>query len=692
MAKQTAKGTFQTFSTMKKLPSLALRLLAAALFLPMLMAAKHIVGGDFSYTYVGPGTAANSSRWHFTMNVYRDDNSGSSSAPLDQEAVITIYDEVAPDQYVLVTTLLVPLQKLGNIPVTLASPCLTVPPDIATEHGRYEFDQDLPIVGHSYHIIYQRCCRNVTISNIATPGDVGATFMVELTSAAQQLNNSGPVFKNFPPVALCANVPLVFDHSAVDTIDGDVLKYSLCAPLKGGGNDTSPGGAPTCTGSTPNPACPPPFGTVSFITPFTAAQPMGGNPAVVINPTTGVISGKPTTVGQFVVGVCVEEYRNGVLISVLRRDFQFNVVDCQPTVLADIKEDSLSGSNTYKVISCGSQTLKILNESFYKNNIDNWYWLFDLKGVKDSLPGTSADFTKNWDALVTFPDTGNYKGILVLNPGTVCGDTAEVVIKIRPDIKADFEWHQDSCVRGLTQFIDKSKSGGGPIRYWEWSLPDTTITGLPDFSYIYETENDHNVRLFVVDTSGCQDSLTLPIPYLHLKQLAEFDWSPKTLNSYQKTVTFTDLSLNPVKWQWLFDKFGASSSQNPVFEFPDTGQVTVRLYITDDRGCRDSVSHRLDIVPFISWFMPNAFTPDDDGINDTFLGKGVLDGASGFNFSIWSRWGEEIFSTKDPETGWNGRKHNTGKIVPAGVYVYLVTFTGPRGDKFEYKGFATVVR
>jgi hypothetical protein len=59
--------------------------------------------------------------------------------------------------------------------------------------------------------------------------------------------------------------------------------------------------------------------------------------------------------------------------------------------------------------------------------------------------------------------------------------------------------------------------------------------------------------------------------------------------------------------------------------------------------------------------------------------------------SIWNRWGEMVFETADPTEGWDGRSIHTGGISPAGVYVYLVTFTGPRGESFEYKGFATLV-
>ena len=90
--------------------------------------------------------------------------------------------------------------------------------------------------------------------------------------------------------------------------------------------------------------------------------------------------------------------------------------------------------------------------------------------------------------------------------------------------------------------------------------------------------------------------------------------------------------------------------------------------------------------------LPNAFTPNSDGSNDDFRGKGMLDGATNFTFTIWNRWGEVLFQTNNPEQAWNGRKNNTGKLSPNGVYVCIVTFDGPRGEPFEYKGLATLIR
>ncbi|MCB0586478.1 MAG: gliding motility-associated C-terminal domain-containing protein, partial [Phaeodactylibacter sp.] len=114
--------------------------------------------------------------------------------------------------------------------------------------------------------------------------------------------------------------------------------------------------------------------------------------------------------------------------------------------------------------------------------------------------------------------------------------------------------------------------------------------------------------------------------------------------------------------------------------------------VTHPSGCKDTATQVIDIVPKVTYFLPNAFSPNDDSVNDIFLGKGYLEGVRGFEMSIWNRWGENIFSTSDPLEGWNGRKHNTGNPAPEGVYVCLVRYTSPRGEPIEIKGFATLIR
>ena len=100
----------------------------------------------------------------------------------------------------------------------------------------------------------------------------------------------------------------------------------------------------------------------------------------------------------------------------------------------------------------------------------------------------------------------------------------------------------------------------------------------------------------------------------------------------------------------------------------------------------------IDVEPKVTYFVPNAFTPNGDGSNELFYGVGYVEGMKNFEMSIWDRWGGKLFSTNDPNQSWNGRFNNSGELVPNGVYLYLVEYDTPRLQRIQLKGYATVVR
>ena len=738
-----------------------------AILTPLAVQARHIIGGEITYQCLGPATG-NNRQYRFTMKVYRD--CAGQGANFDDPAQIAIYQGTYTNNSLFsefATGSPIAIRLIPDTPN-----CVQAVPFVCVEQATYVFNATLPISNLSYYVVYQRCCRNETISNIVNPGDVGATYMVEITPDAQQLCNNSPVFNNFPPIIICKNFPLEFDHSATDA-DGDQLVYSFCSPFSGGGNITVGQALYSCDGAVPTPPCAPPFDNVPFAVPnYTPGNPMGGNPMVSINSLTGMITGTPNLLGQFVVGICVQEFRNGVLLSTVKREFQFNVTDCSPTVIADIQRDSTAGPSSYVVISCGRNEVTFINESRDEQFIDNFIWNFNI-------PGAPYTNTSDWNPTVVFPDTGTYLGTLYLNPGDICGDTAYIKVNIFPKIEANFDFAYDTCVAGPVDFTDLS-TGEGVINRWAWNfgVPGGSST-LQNPDYLYPIPGDHAVRLRVTDENNCSDDTTrvvnwFPAPPLiiiqpssflgcvpgtitftnlstpidstyHIKwnfgdgaqvenvispmhtyteegvydvsveitspigcfisdfypslirvepsPTANFTFDPDSLlSNLNNTVKFTDLSIGANRWNWQFDRFGTTTEQNPTFTFPDTGLMAIRLIVTHPKGCKDSLTQYLDIVPEIRWYMPNAFTPNADGTNDGFLGKGFLFGSTNFQMTIWNRWGEKVFETTDPNEEWNGRQMNTGGASPSGVYVYVVTFTGPRNEKQEYKGFAALLR
>ncbi|MCB0687930.1 MAG: gliding motility-associated C-terminal domain-containing protein [Saprospiraceae bacterium] len=729
--------------------------------------AKHIIGGDLRYECLGDGL------YRITMYLYRDCRPQEMAAGFDGEsdgtagAFIAVYRGTR-----LVDQLTIKLKNKRYIDPP-DYPCLIPPDNLCVEEGVYEWEYQMEIwpSPESYHFVYQRCCRNNTINNIRTPGDVGATYAIEVTPEAQATCNNSPVFNSFPPTVVCVSNDVNFDHSAFDQ-EGDSLVYSFCFPLKGGGlrglGQNNPG-AGECDGIRPYPPCAPPFAPVSFSTGYSYSAPMAGDPVVKIDNRSGLISGSPQVIGQYVLAVCVQEFRQGVLIGEIRRDFQFNVADCDPTVFAKVKSDAQLGQKEYVINSCGNNTILFENESILEQYIDTYRWEFNING--------NNTVVSSRDAEITFPGIGTYRGLMMVNPGLDCGDTAEIYVNLYPSITADFEFDYDTCKAGTTVFTDKSFTGAERIESWHWEFGEGGNSDEQNPRYDYPIPGLHRVALTVTDNNLCQETKIIPLPYYPVPALvvvdpssfvgcspadiffdnlsapidstyttewdfgdgntsfeispfhqfidpgvysvsvqitspigcytsanfpnwieikespsANFSFLPDQPSNFNPTVDFTNLSSNFIRQQWIFGDAGRSLERDPRFTFPDTGTYQVDLIAIHANGCKDTASALIDVLPRVTYYMPNAFTPNGDGKNDFFIGTGYTDGMRDFELTIWSRWGELLFKTEDPGEGWDGTKQNTGEDLAVGVYVYQVKYTDPRGNPNEFNGFATLVR
>ncbi|MFN0176842.1 MAG: HYR domain-containing protein [Saprospiraceae bacterium] len=542
------------FSIKKTLIFALLFLAAGELF------ATHIVGGGMTYECLG--NSGNGKLYRFTMKVYVDCINGQVS--FDDPANIAIYRGTE-----LSNTLFDDFQiALGSVEdITVNEPdCIDNLPEICVQEGIYTFERVLPTSNLSYFIVYQRCCRTNAIANIIDPAGSGATYSVEITPLAQQLCNNSPVFTNFPPVLICNNYPLEVDYSVTDS-DGDLLVYSFCAPYLGGGNI---GGG--CNSPLPNPPCPPPFDLAAFTIPlYTANEPMAGNPVVQINPVTGVISGTPEMNGQFVVGVCVQEYRNGQLLSVTRRDFQFNVTPCAPQVTALVEYDELAGPSQYIIRQCdGSTSVTIVNESLPLANIQTFEWTFDLNGT---IFQNNTDF----DLTVNFPDFGIYNGILVLNEGLDCGDTAFIQVELYEpaslDLGPDILVCDDSTI-----VLD---AGAGFVSY-QWQDGSTGQTFSATTTGLY--------GLAATDACGnvLQDELQITLSQIPDLQLPNLSLCP----GESTTVSVPGF----VQYTWT-PAAGLSCTDCGTVTIQPTASTTYSVAAVNQEGCATQGSFIVTVLP-----------------------------------------------------------------------------------------------
>ncbi|HMG14945.1 MAG TPA: PKD domain-containing protein, partial [Saprospiraceae bacterium] len=582
------------------------------------VSANHIIGGVMSYECLG------NNKYKISLKIYRDCKPG--NAGFDSPANIGIYrcgntiNCASLGQIDAVQIQHPKILKINNIN-TPDYPCLDLPPVVCVEEGIYEFTVTLPKSNESYFLAYQRCCRNGTITNIVNSG---VTLMVEITPEAQQINNSSPVFNNFPPTLICANELLEFDHSADDK-DGDQLVYSLCSPLTGAGNQLGI----QCISSVPDPSCPPPYSDIQFVLPaYSFDKPLGQNSIISIDPFTGLLTVKAAVVGQFVVGICVSDYKNGVLLSRVLRDFQFNVASCQPEVISDIKCDYKIGPKKYVIDTCVGKTISLINKSAPLSAIYSYEWTFP-QGILKTFT------TKN--ATVSFPTSGTFNGIMVLNGGTNCSDTSEVIIKIFPEIHADFISDYDTCKAEPVHFMDKSQADAGKVQSWYWDFGNSEQSNIKNPYHGFKKPGIFNITLRVIDINGCEDSTSKLVNYYPVPPLINIQPSAFS-GCVPGTVFFNNLS-KPIDSsytiEWDFGDGSTSNQLSPTHIFDSAGVYTISVDITSPIGCKTSESftnyitiESLPVADFI-------YTPEDpSNLNPEVQFKDLSSGAAYWGWSF----------------------------------------------------------
>jgi gliding motility-associated-like protein len=230
-----------------------------------------------------------------------------------------------------------------------------------------------------------------------------------------------------------------------------------------------------------------------------------------------------------------------------------------------------------------------------------------------------------------------------------------------------------------------------------WTFGDGTsdaTTCSP--SHEYPDPGVYDVSLTVTDVAGCVNTSTIVgavTVYDH--PTAGFTMDPQPTTITNPLIHFSDSSSSDVTgWEWFFAELGTSIKSDPSFTFPDSGTYAVQLYVHNQYMCYDSITQMVRIDPEMLIYIPNAFSPNGDGVNDKFGPKGVNIDDGTFEMWIFDRWGNQIFTSTDIDNLWDGKANSGASPAQEDVFIWRIKIKPKDRAKktFDRSGSVTIVK
>ncbi len=269
-----------------------------------------------------------------------------------------------------------------------------------------------------------------------------------------------------------------------------------------------------------------------------------------------------------------------------------------------------------------------------------------------------------------------------------CKDSLTTSITVKPAPVAAFSGGGKACADSSFKFTDLSSFSGGTITNWVWDFGDGTSSTSQHPIHNYQQAGVYNVSL-TVEVAGCKNRINKPaLVTIYSKPVAAFDLEYAAFGQ----VLFYDQSSGAQQWNWNFGDLTTSTIQHPVHTYDiELGDQSFTAYLTVTSlpgNCKDSIKKTVQVKEF-TLYVPNAFSPNNDGNNDVFAPKGS--GIKNFSLLIFNRWGELIYEENDTLLkGWNGLHLNNKSQEDA--YVYVLTVNDFAGKEHRRSGVLHLIR
>ncbi|MEZ0609835.1 gliding motility-associated C-terminal domain-containing protein [Fibrella sp. WM1] len=620
-------------------------LYVTVLLFPVLAQARHIIGGELTMRSLGKPGYFRVQMDQYWNEVY------SNSQNNDATITLFIYQRRGP---ALIESITLPL--LTSTPIIYANAACAQSQSLRTLKGTYYKDIQFDVTdygdGDGYYMVWERCCRDNAITNLANATDIGMLFYLEFPAMQRSgtaFTNSSPVFGQPNGEYICINKPTAFAYTATDA-DGDQLRYSLVTPYQGYTTASEVYGRSTPRANYP---------LVTWGAGIAADRAISGNPALQINPNTGQLTVRANKAGYYLFSVQCDEFRNGQRIGSIRRDFVLPVVDCNLTPLP-VPVIQAAGATTTELNICPGTSATLTADA-------NPQWAYQWR-----LDGSNIDGANS--PTLAVQKTGSYTVLRSL-AGRCANDTLSQPFLVKqlplPAVTAD-------SVPTVCASHDALPLVGQPLS-GTWTGPgvannqfDPTQAGVGLHKLVYTAKGANGCLNTTTRWAEVSPPIALRGPQLYRIQRGSASQLTQTPSVASATVLWSPAL-------YLDDPTSTTPLCSPV----DSQTYTVRAEVLG--GCTATASVTVVVVDRL--YIPSAFSPNGDGQNDVWQ----LQNAESFpdcDIRVFNRWGELVYQcTGLPNEPWDG----TYRQIPveAGTYTYLIR---TETDRPALRGSVTVLR
>ena len=365
-----------------------------------------------------------------------------------------------------------------------------------------------------------------------------------------------------------------------------------------------------------------------------------------------------------------------------------------PTPVYPLPQVDFTPTDVCLLVMTDFTDLTTISNAYTTNSLISWQWDFGDGSAINNQQNPSHEYDEH----------GAYDAQLIVTSNHGCVDSITKVVTVHPLPEVSFVSNDTvGCHPVAPQFVSTSSIATGTITQYIWDYGDDIRDTIPDPTSWHVYENEYHeqdmvqffdVTLIAISDMGCIDSIT-KVDHIQVYPIpdADFVFAPNVQSTYNPEFSFTNTTIGGNTYQWDFGGLGNSEQEHTSFMFPhqEGGEYPIELIATNVYGCKDTVIKTVIVEEELIVYVPNAFTPDGDGINELF--GPVIQGYDlrDYSFHIYNRWGELIFESYHPEVMWDGR--HRGQMAKQGVYVWkLVVKRDGTSDKKEFMGHVTLLK